>query len=151
MIRRVKTEREFSVFVSVALVKPADRRLSPYLEYAFQSPQVQEQMVGVGSGLQHIHLTDLRKDMIPVAPPCEQSEIVRRIEAAFARIDRMVEDATRAAHLLDRLDQRLLIKAFRGELVPQDSNDEPAAELLARIKAARADAPISKRGGRRRA
>ena len=34
-------------------------------------------------------------------------------------------------------DQSILAKAFRGELVPQDPRDEPASELLARIKAER--------------
>ena len=33
-----------------------------------------------------------------------------------------------------------IAKAFRGELVPQDKNDEPASELLARLKAQRASA-----------
>jgi type I restriction enzyme S subunit len=71
--------------------------------------------------------------------PCveERNEIVRRIEAAFARIDRLTAESARAAHLLDRLDERLLAKAFRGELVPQDPADEPAEALLARIRAAR--------------
>jgi hypothetical protein len=32
-----------------------------------------------------------------------------------------------------------LAKAFRGELVPQDPNDEPAAELLKRLRAASSD------------
>lgn len=98
-----------------------------------------------------INLRDLRTLPTPRLHEVEQLEIVLRIEAAFARIDRMVEDATRAAHLLDRLDQRLLAKAFRGELVAQDPNDEPAAELLARIEAARAAAPKPKRGRRQRA
>lgn len=97
------------------------------------------------------HMKFLKASVFPVPPKDEQAEIVRRIEAAFARIDRIVEDAERTAHLLDRLDQRLLAKAFRGELVPQDPNDEPAAELLARIKAARVAAPKPKRGRRQRA
>ena len=48
----------------------------------------------------------------------------------------------------------MLAKAFRGELVPQDPSDEPASELLARIRAARqADASASKpsRRGRMKA
>ena len=49
--RAVRTDQEFSIFVSVALVKPLTYELTDYLEIAFQSPQVQTQMVGVGSGL----------------------------------------------------------------------------------------------------
>jgi type I restriction enzyme, S subunit len=60
----------------------------------------------------------------------------------------MIAAAARAAHLLERLDERLLAKAFRGELVPQDPADEPAETLLARIRAARAEAPRSRRGRR---
>jgi hypothetical protein len=36
------------------------------------------------------------------------------------------------------LTPALLVKAFRGELVPQDPNDELASVLLERIRAARA-------------
>jgi len=35
---------------------------------------------------------------------------------------------------IDNLLQTILNKAFKGELVPQDENDEPASELLERIK-----------------
>jgi type I restriction enzyme S subunit len=37
----------------------------------------------------------------------------------------------------DTLKQSILAKAFRGELEPQDPNDEPAATLLERIRKAR--------------
>jgi hypothetical protein len=51
---------------------------------------------------------------------------------------------------VDRLAPALLAKAFRGELVPQDPGDEPAAALLERIRAARATAePETSRKPRR--
>lgn len=149
VVRAVRTRQRFSIFVSVALVKPVDPSMSDYLELAFQSPVVQGQMVGVGSGLQHIHLTDLRRDMIPVAPEIEQSAIVARVRSAFTEIDRLTAEAAAARRLLDRLDQAILAKAFRGELVPQDPTDEPAGVLLDRIRAERAAAPKARRALRR--
>lgn len=67
----------------------------------------------------------------------EQAEIVHRIESAFGWLDRMAADHAAAARLLPKLDAAILAKAFRGELVPQDPNDEPAAKLLERIAAER--------------
>ena len=51
--------------------------------------------------------------------------------------ERVHLELARGANLLDRLDQAILAKAFRGELVPQDPNDEPASVLLDRIRAGR--------------
>jgi type I restriction enzyme S subunit len=141
VVRQVKIDREFSIFVSVALVKPLDRAMSNYLEFAFSAPPVQAQMVGVGSGLQHIHLTDLKQDMIPVPSPEEREEIVRRVEQLFAFADQLEAKVAAAKQRIDKLTQSILAKAFRGELVPQDPNDEPASVLLERIRAKRAATP----------
>jgi type I restriction enzyme S subunit len=118
VVRAVRTDAVFSIFVSVALVKPVDRSMTDYLELALSSPQVQEQMVGVGTGLQHIHLTDLRRDHIPIAPANERTEIVRRVRNAFAYIEHLATETSRATNLIDRLDQATLAKAFKGELIP---------------------------------
>lgn len=64
----------------------------------------------------------------------EQDEILRRMGLALAWLDKIATEYARAEHLLPKLDQAILAKAFRGELVPQDPNDEPASELLQRIK-----------------
>ena len=86
-----------------------------------------------------------------VPDPDEQSEIVRRIETAFAKIDRLKAEAAKALKLLGHLDQRIMAKAFAGDLVPQDPTDEPARDLLARIIEARATAPKVKRGRKAKA
>src|SRR5262249_22083599 len=56
-------------------------------------------------------------------------------------VNRLASEATSAHKLIDHLDQAVLAKAFRGELVPQDPNDEPASVLLERIRAERAATP----------
>lgn len=98
-----------------------------------------------GVAVRGINVGDVRPLELPLPPRSEQDEIVRRIEAAFAWIDRLASDAISARRLTDHLDQAVLAKAFRGELVPQDTANEPANVLLDRIKAARADAVPGRR------
>ena len=82
-------------------------------------------------------------ERLPVQIPnfIEQQEIVRRVESLFAYADRLEAHYQAACTQVDRLTTTLLTKAFRGELVPQDPNDEPASVLLERIRAERAAQP----------
>lgn len=126
-----------------------DRAVPEYVEYFIRTVRGDLESFAPATAQKNINLETLYDVRVPTPPVSEQAEIVRRIEAAFSRIDRMTEEASRAAHLLDRLDERLLAKAFRGELVPQDPEDEPAEALLTRIREARAAAPKAKRGRRK--
>ena len=74
---------------------------------------------------------------VPLPPVSEQHEIVRRVETLFGYADRLEARYTAALTRVERLTPALLAKAFRGELVAQDSADEPAALLLERVQAAR--------------
>ena len=87
---------------------------------------------------------------IPIPPIEEQQEIVRRVEALFAKADRIEAQYKNARQQVDRLTPALLAKAFRGELVPQDPNDEPASVLLERVKEARSIAQPAKKGRSRK-
>jgi type I restriction enzyme S subunit len=75
---------------------------------------------------------------ISLPPLAEQQEIVRRVDELFALADQIEARYAKAKEQVHKLTQSILAKAFRGELVPQDPNDEPADQLLARIRAARA-------------
>lgn len=135
-------------------VRSGARLMARYGLYWLLSPAGRsaiEVVASSSSGLHTLSISKVKGLPVPLCALDEQREIVRRIEAAFARIDRLTAEATRAAHLLDRLDERLLAKAFRGELVPQDPSDEPAEALLARIRTARSETPRPRRGRRPRA
>jgi type I restriction enzyme S subunit len=67
----------------------------------------------------------------------EQQAIVYRLEALLKIADTIEQQYKEAQAYLDKLNQSILAKAFRGELVPQDPNDEPASVLLERIRAER--------------
>src|SRR5690606_13958364 len=131
--------------VAVAPVDPA-RVVPQYLAYWVAASASQQWLTGVEKGVAYtgINIEDLRK--LPIAYPedDEQQEIVRRIETAFVWIDRLAAEATSARRLIDWLDQAVLAKAFRGELVPHDPDDEPASMLLERIRAERRAAPKAK-------
>ena len=77
----------------------------------------------------------IRAFKIPIPPLAEQHEIVRRIEALFKTANALEARYHKAKAHVDKLTQAILAKAFRGELVPQDPNDEPASVLLERIAA----------------
>ena len=58
-----------------------------------------------------------------------------QVDKLFALADKMESHYQKAKGRVDKLSQSVLAKAFRGELVPQDPNDLPAAELLKQILA----------------
>jgi type I restriction enzyme, S subunit len=74
----------------------------------------------------------------------ERQEIVRLVENAFTWIDKITKEADGASRLIERLDQSILAKAFKGKLVPQDPNDEAASVMLERIRAERAKRTLDK-------
>ena len=93
-----------------------------------------------------LNLGILRSLPILMPPPEEQAEIVRRVETLFAFADRLEARLQTARTATERLTPALLAKAFRGELVPQDPNDEPASELLERLAGSAVPAGTKKRG-----
>ena len=100
----------------------------------------------VGVAQQHFNVGSMKKMPINLPPLEEQTEIVLRVEQLFAFADQLEARLTDARQRVDALTQSILAKAFRGELVPQDPNDEPASVLLERIAAQRAADPKPKRG-----
>jgi type I restriction enzyme S subunit len=118
-----------------------------YMNSEFAKSAVRGMQVGVAQ--QHFNVGAMSEMPIPIAPEHEQTEIVRRIESAFNWLDRMAADHAAAANLLPKLDAAILAKAFAGEIVPQDPNDEPASVLLERIREARSTVPKPKRQTRK--
>jgi type I restriction enzyme, S subunit len=135
------------------IVRPSPILSPIYLQRYLSSPPVVMALesAAVGTTMVNLNQSILLSQTIPIPSIEEQHEIVRRIESAFAKIDRLAQEAKRALELVGRLNEAILAKAFRGELVPQDDNDEPAELLLARIRAERETAPITTRKRRPKA
>ena len=71
--------------------------------------------------------------MIPLPPFTEQQRIVSEIKRWFALIDIIEEGKDDLLTIIKHAKSMILDFAIHGKLVPQDSNDEPAFELLKRI------------------
>ncbi|WP_089167669.1 restriction endonuclease subunit S [Azotobacter chroococcum] len=139
--------RDCNISREVAMIPTLPAVVPFYLACILQSPLGQRLLVGKVRGVAQkgINLADVRR--LPVALPTfeEQTEIVRRVEQLFAFADQLEAKVNEAKTRIDRLTQSILAKAFRGELVPQNPDDEAASVLLERIQAQRAAAPKAKR------
>lgn len=90
-----------------------------------------------GVGRPRINLGDLRSVAVPIPPGREQVEILVALQLAFGAADDQSAATRRALAYSAAQRQNILRAAFRGELVPQDPNDEPASVLLERLRSER--------------
>lgn len=72
---------------------------------------------------------------IPLPPLSEQHRIVAAIEKWFAVIDQLEKNEADLKKSIEQTKKKVLDLAIRGKLVAQNPEDEPAGELLARIRA----------------
>ncbi len=125
------------------LVMPED--MKRWLLMVLQSPSGRKQIESLATGnqlsMRNLAQANLRQIQVPKPTPAEQQEIVRRVEDLFAFADRIEARLAVAQKTVDRLTPSVLAKAFRGELVPQDPNDEPASALLERLSSQPAAKP----------
>lgn len=96
-------------------------------------------------GVQSVGVPDLgigkmKSFIIPLPSIEEQKEIVRLVDQYFAFADTIEAQVKKAQARVDNLTQSILATAFRGELVPQNDDDESAEVLLKRIAQARKEA-----------
>lgn len=143
------TYPEWNINQAIARFRAGDGISSGYLALCLRTEEVLNHAVSrakATAGQFNLTLEICRELPLPVPPEVEQTEIVRRVEQLFDFADQLEAKVASAKRRIDLLTQSILAKAFRGELVPQDPNDEPASVLLERIRAQRAARPKARRG-----
>ena len=91
-----------------------------------------------GATRPRINTTQLKKCAVPLISRNEQEQMVSELEEKLTLIAQLETDIEANLQKVATLRSSVLRKAFSGQLVPQDPNDEPASRLLERIRAEKA-------------
>ncbi|MGX4653127.1 restriction endonuclease subunit S [Micromonospora sp. SCSIO 07396] len=111
-----------------------------WLALVLQAPIVLNLLKGTAkatAGQFNVALSTCRELPLPVPPIVAQKKITDVVELILDQVKVTADLVARTEKRVESLRTSLLCEAFAGRLVPQDPNDEPAAELLARIRAER--------------
>lgn len=131
----------------LVIVRPNDKLIPEFgcifMNSTIAQANVKDNQVGVAQ--QHFNVGSMKIMPINLPPLAEQIEIVRRVESLFSLADATEKNFIAIQIRVKKLTQSILKKAFRGKLVEQDSNDEPASKLLERIKTDQIEVKISKK------
>jgi type I restriction enzyme S subunit len=133
---------EHFVCQSVALLRATEKSMSEFLNAVLNSNehgQRQFREMNYGAGRPHLSFEQIESVLVPVPPVAEQEQILSVIAAGARQMEAIEVEIAKALRQTVAQRKNLLKAAFSGQLVPQDSNDEPASELLARIRAERAN------------
>jgi type I restriction enzyme S subunit len=147
----VETDAEFSLFESVANVPILPPANSYYISLScyFLIDTYFGEKNQKGVAVRHLHLEDIRRLPVPLPSILEQVEISKRLDDIFSVIEHQEKIIADEVVRAETLRQSILKKAFSGQLVPQDPNDEPASALLERILAEKSEKAASKTTNKR--
>ena len=123
---------------SVALMRPVRADLAEYLDLFLNSErggQAAFARMMYGAGRPHLSFDQLKSVAVPLPPLAEIAAILDAVREAWIEADALMPEGFASS-----LRQAILHAAITGRLVPQDPTDEPAAALLARLRAAPAAA-----------
>ena len=87
------------------------------------------------AGQVNISLTQSQNMRIPIPPLNEVRRIIEEVSKYDILIDSLKQNITDIQNLIAYTKSKILDLAIRGQLVPQDPDDEPASVLLERIRA----------------
>ena len=125
-----------------------DRSLPEYLHLSMSSPQTRaliERQARSTSGVHNINSGEIKAIAVELPSIDEQRQIIAAVDDAFQKIVDLERWCETELKRSASLRQSILKDAFAGRLVPQDSADEPASELLARIRATSTDKAEAKK------
>lgn len=144
------TERELAINQDMKALVPTDAVLSEFLLFygLHMERRILFEVKAATHGTRRLETNILKSWAVPLPPLSEQLKIVQCLQNASKRIESILAELGALQTEHKSLDQSILAKAFRGDLVPQNPNDEPASILLERIRTEREKLGTTKKKGR---
>ena len=132
----VDVDTPFCLLGSVILLRPNEKLSTKFLTYFLKSTSTLRKLVKISSSTVQgaIYLRDLKHLQIPIPSMDKQNQISDEIDYVFSILNKHEIIFTNLIQFLPKIKNTILKQAFEGKLVPQDPSDEPASELLKRIK-----------------
>ncbi|WP_257266031.1 restriction endonuclease subunit S [Endozoicomonas sp. ONNA2] len=104
-----------------------------------------------GAGKPGLNLDNIYYLSVPVASEAESKIVIEYLQAQLSLLEKLEADLKINLKKSEALRQSILKKAFSGQLVAQDPNDEPASELLKRIRTERETAELAEKEAKAKA
>ena len=143
---KICTDKEFSIFVSLGLLKLIEADVADYIVQVINSGYgyrwIDDNKVGGGTHTNKINLDTLRGMPIPIPPLEEQHRIVAKIEEILPYIDQYDKAYTKLETFNKKfpedMKKSILQMAMQGKLVEQRPEEGTADELYEQIVAEKA-------------
>lgn len=126
------------------IIRPKYLSLAPYIRTIFDSEyyrsHIRNQVQGMN--INNVKIEHITEFIVPIPPLAEQQRIVDKIEELLPLVEEYGKAETRLKELNtdfpDMLRKSILQQAVQGKLTERDPSDEPASELLKRIRTEKA-------------
>lgn len=127
-------KKPFTVNQDIKALVPTDNIDLEYLFWGCKANEkrILESCMKNGTTVESINSAALRDFEIPIAGSNEQIEIVRILDAFFAKEQQTKKAAEKVLDQIELMKKSILARAFRGELGTNDPSEESAVELLKR-------------------
>ncbi|WP_215902090.1 restriction endonuclease subunit S [Acinetobacter baumannii] len=114
----VNWDWQFSIFVSLCLIKFKKRLMAEFAEYFFKSYEIQEQIFGLikKSTVINLHLDKIQNFWFSIPPIDEQKEIVRTLDEKTKELNTLILKAESAIQLMQERRTALISAAVTGKI-----------------------------------